>query len=179
MPNGWVDEPGYDETVTRHSGDYPGAHADTCTLTTDPGVHADDRVRLRATCYFDDCPPGCGGFTVWPRSHKLIWNHTRKCMRDCEAYHPYQAEVLQEMKARTEPVETHGPAGTVVLWHQKTVHIAGHNRSTDVIRQAMIHNFIKTPAAVPDELLTGFGDDMDIWRDWSAELRAARDEARL
>ena len=52
--------------------------------------------------------------TVWPRSHKLIWNHTRKCMRDCEAYHPYQAEVLQEMKARTEPVETHGPAGTVV-----------------------------------------------------------------
>ena len=96
-------------------------------------------------------------------------------MRDCEAYHPYQAEVLQEVKARTEPVETHGPAGTVVLWHQKTVHIAGHNRSTDVIRQAMIHNFIKTPAAVPDELLTGF-EDMNIWRDWSAEFRAAPDD---
>ena len=69
-----------------------------------------------------------------------------------------------------------------VLWHQKTVHIAGHNRSTDVIRQAMIHNFIKTSAAVPDELLTDFGD-MDIWRDWSAEFRAAPDggeaQARL
>ena len=70
-----------------------------------------------------------------------------------------------------------------VLWHQKTVHIAGHNRSTDVIRQAMIHNFIKTSAAVPDELLTDFGRDMDIWRDWSAEFRAAPDggeaQARL
>ena len=47
----------------------------------------------------------------------------------------------------------------------------------------MIHNFIKTSAAVPDELLTDFGRDMDIWRDWSPEFRAAPDggeaQARL
>ncbi len=45
-------------------GGYMGAHADTCTLTNIPGIHADDRTRLRATCYLDDCPPDCGGFTV-------------------------------------------------------------------------------------------------------------------
>lgn len=55
-----------DGFVSRHTaeGGYMGAHADTCTLTNIPGIHADDRTRLRATCYLDDCPPDCGGFTV-------------------------------------------------------------------------------------------------------------------
>ena len=45
-------------------GGYMGAHADTATLTSIRGIHADDRTRLRATCYLDDCLPDCGGFTV-------------------------------------------------------------------------------------------------------------------
>ena len=51
-----------------------------------------------------------------------------------------------EVKRTIDPVETHGPAGTVVLWHQKTSHIAGINRSGGTgngvprIRQAMIHD---------------------------------------
>ena len=24
------------------------------------------RVRLKAITFLDDCPPGCGGFTLWP-----------------------------------------------------------------------------------------------------------------
>jgi hypothetical protein len=143
MPAGDPDEPDYPAYGRRgQEGDYPGAHADTLTLTDTAGVHSDDRVRLRATIYFDDCPPDCGGFTLWPRSHTKIWHHTREAMRDGRSYHPYQDQVLKDMKAVTAPVETHGPAGTVVLWHQKTVHIAGHNQSTGpkaVIRQAMIH----------------------------------------
>jgi hypothetical protein len=43
---------------------------------------------------FGDCPPGCGGFTIWPRSHARIWQHTRECMRDGRGYHPYQDEAL-------------------------------------------------------------------------------------
>ena len=45
---------------TRERG-YPGAHADVPTVTTQPGVHADDRCRLRATIYTDDCPKDAGG----------------------------------------------------------------------------------------------------------------------
>eukprot|EP01051_Picozoa_sp_SAG22_P016721 SAG22_NODE_2420_length_2594_cov_2.162725_1_plen_108_part_00 len=84
--------------------------------------------------------------------------------------------MLIDLKNETAPVETHGPAGTVVLWHQKTVHIAGHNQSptggpTAVIRQAMIHDFLQTREAIPDRLLTQF-DDPDMFRDWSEEFRA-------
>jgi hypothetical protein len=32
-----------------------------------------NRIRLRATCYIDDCPPGCGGLHIWPRSHHSVW----------------------------------------------------------------------------------------------------------
>ena len=52
-------------------------------------MHSDDRVRLRATCYFDDCPPGCGGFTVWPRSHTRVWVEHRAAMRDRRAFSDY------------------------------------------------------------------------------------------
>ena len=45
---------------TRERG-YPGAHADVPAVTTQPGVHADDRCRLRATIYTDDCPKDAGG----------------------------------------------------------------------------------------------------------------------
>ena len=67
-------------------------------------------------------------------------------------------------------METYGPAGTVVLWHQMTVHIAGVNHSTDRIRMAMIHDFKKTPASISDSQLIDFEDE-DIWRDWSHDFR--------
>ena len=35
-----------------------------------------------------------GAFTIWPRSHARIWQHTRECMRDGRGYHPYQDEAL-------------------------------------------------------------------------------------
>ena len=39
--------------------------------------------------------------------------------------HADQDDTLVKMKAETAAVETSGLAGTVVLWHQKTTHIAG------------------------------------------------------
>jgi hypothetical protein len=43
-----------------------------------PSVHSDgggdSRVRLRATAFIDDCPPGSGGFTLWKGSHTTMWN---------------------------------------------------------------------------------------------------------
>ena len=37
-----------------------------------------------------------------------------------------------------------------------TTHVAGVNHSNDVIRQAMIHDFIKTEASVPDAWLVDY-----------------------
>ena len=70
----------------------------------------------------------------------------------------------------TKPVDCHGPAGTVVLWHTKSLHIAGQNCSTDVLRQATIYGYLKTLEALPDALVVD-NTDGDIWRDWSDEVR--------
>jgi hypothetical protein len=140
-----------------HEGGYMGAHADTWTLTNIPGIHAGDRTRLRATCYLDDCPPDCGGFTVRIHHFSLgVGSNNCTCV--------FQAPVC------FGPVETHGKAGTVVLWHQMTVHIAGVNHSTDRIRMAMIHDFKKIHASVSDAQLMDFENE-DIWRDWSLVFR--------
>eukprot|EP01052_Picozoa_sp_SAG31_P017438 SAG31_NODE_1193_length_9454_cov_38.779156_2_plen_260_part_00 len=41
------------------------------------GCHSDGsgdgRVRLRVAAFIDECPAGCGGFTIWRGSHVPIW----------------------------------------------------------------------------------------------------------
>ena len=79
--------------------------------------------------------------------------------------------VIAEIKVDTQPFDCYGPTGTVVLWHTKILHIAGQNASSDVIRQATIYGFLKTPAALPDPLVAD-NTNGDIWRDWSGEVHA-------
>jgi hypothetical protein len=180
------------EPTPTHPYGYPGAHSDVPTLTERRGVHSDDRCQFAATCYLDDCPKDCGGFTIWPRSHERIWHHMRGCFREGMPWQVYENsaygddtpvvnKVLRSVKRDIEPVETFGPAGTVVLWHQSTMHIAGINHSSDVIRKAMIHNFLKTTDSVSDAMLLDFGgnDSDDMYRHWSEEWRglAAEDVA--
>ena len=68
-------------------------------------------------------------------------------------------------------MDTHGPAGSVVLWHSIMLHMAGRNTVSDVIRQATLYAFAKTPESVPDELVRE-SPSGDIWRDWSDEVRS-------
>ena len=128
------------------------------------------------SAYVDDVPAGCGGFTVWPGSHSRIWRgqweaykagekHTDKHLSIRKAG-GYTDPVIGEIKAGTQPFDCRGPAGTVVLWHTKILHIPGQNLSDNVIRQATIYGFLKTSDAVPDELVTD-NTDGDVWRDWA------------
>jgi hypothetical protein len=48
--------------------------------------------------------------------------------------------------------------------------MAGQNQANDMIRQATIYGYLKTPEALPDELVAD-NSDGDIWRDWSDEVR--------
>ena len=163
-----------------------------CTLPQSPspgpeyrGAHSDGacygRWRLQMSAYIDDLPPNCGGFTVWPGSHTRIWREQWKAFQEGEKHTDkhlavrkaggYNDPVIGQIKADTQPFDCHGPTGTVVLWHTKILHMAGQNSSDDVIRQATIYGFLKTPAALPDALVVD-NTNGDIWRDWSAEVRA-------
>lgn len=151
--------------------DYKGAHSDGACY---------GRYRLQMAAYIDDVPPGCGGFTVWPRSHTRIWEEQWQAFKEGEKHTDkhlterkaggYTDPVISRIKADTDPVDCHGPAGTVVLWHTKIFHVVGHNASRDVIRQATIYGFLKTAASVPDELAMDNAGG-DIWRDWSEAVQ--------
>ena len=155
-----------------HPADYPGAHSDGPCY---------GRWRLQMSAYISDVPANCGGFTVWPRSHARIWPEQWKAFKAGEKHTDkhlavraaggYTDPVIKEIKEDTQPFDCHGPAGTVILWHTKILHIAGQNASNDVIRQATIYGFKKTPESLPDRLAA---DDTngDIWRDWSDKVRA-------
>ena len=161
-----------------------------CTLPNSPpsgadyrGAHSDGacygRWRLQMSAYIDDVPPNSGGFTVWPGSHTRIWKEQWKAFQAGEKHTDkhlavrnaggYNDPVIAAIKADTQPFDCHGPAGTVVLWHTKILHIAGQNTSSNVVRQATIYGFLKTPAALPDPLVVN-NTNGDIWRDWSSEV---------
>lgn len=154
-----------------HTPDYHGAHSDGACY---------GRVRLQISAYIDDLPPNCGGFTVWPGSHSRIWPEQWKAFYEGEKHTDkhlpvrkaggYTDPIIGEIKNDTQAFDCCGPAGTVVLWHTKILHIAGHNASTDVIRQATIYGYLKNRESLPDELVVD-NTDGDIWRDWSAEVR--------
>ena len=154
-----------------HAPEYRGAHSDGACY---------GRWRLQMSAYISDVPPNSGGFMVWPGSHSRIWPEQWKAFKEGEKHTDkhlavrkaggYTDPVIGEIKADTEPFDCHGPTGTAVLWHTKILHIAGQNASNDVIRQATIYGFKKTPESVPDPLVVD-NTDGDIWRDWSDEVR--------
>jgi len=167
-----------------------GARGLYCTLPDSPpgkagwaSAHAealfDTFWRLQIAVYVDDVPEGGGGLMLWPGSHRRIWDYWEAVHRDV---HPpnrpegvpewdgYTAPPLQEIKSDTEPVMTSGPAGSVVLWHANLLHMAGQNTREDVMRQAAIYAFAKTPESVSDGTVKR-DPHGDLWRDWSDSVK--------
>ena len=139
----------------------------------------DRHWRLQFAAYIDDLPPGGGGLTLWPRSHRRIWDYWEAVHRNAPPperikgapqWDGYNSPPLLDIKSDTEPIETAGPIGSVVLWHANLLHTAGQNTRPDVIRQATIHAFAKTPESVGDEVVVR-DPNGDLWRDWSEEVR--------
>lgn len=145
---------------------YPSAHSGE-------GMGSESRWKVQTAVYFDDLPLGAGGLHLWPGSHARVWEAYRELKQSGsgENYDGYNHPVVGEIKADTEPVDTHGPAGSVVLWHSIMLHMAGVNMSSDIIRQATLYAFAKTPESMPDERVVNETLD-DIWADWSDEVRA-------
>ena len=162
-----------------------------CTLPNSPeplenyrSAHSeamyDTYWRLQIAAYVDDLPPKAGGLTLWPGSHQRIWDYWEAVHRNAAPpdmapgtpkWDGYTVPPLTDMKSDTKPIETHGPVGSVVLWHANLMHMAGQNTLSNVIRQATIYAFAKTPESVADEVVKR-DPSGDLWRDWSDEVRS-------
>ena len=53
---------------TKQGGPPAGLHSDV-------GLSFPGRVMLRAVAFVADCPPGAGGFALWPGTHVPVWEH--------------------------------------------------------------------------------------------------------
>lgn len=102
--------------------------------------HADyTAAHLTAMVLVDDIPPKCGGFTIWPGTHRRLhkyWETVQsgKISRDQEeAYARDRDDCVREIT----PVEFPGHAGDVVFWHPRLLHSAGINYSAEFDRQIL------------------------------------------
>ena len=123
------------------------------------GCHIDAHAfHLGVVGYIDDVAPNGGGFTVWPRSHRVFYfsNQRRHLRDDAEGY----TEKLEYFKHRT-PIECHGRAGDVVFWHHRLAHSAGTNRSKG-IRKAVLGDYVKKNI----ESTMNMPPCEDMWEDW-------------
>ena len=130
------------------------------------GCHTDGHpFHLGVVGYIDDVPPNGGSFMVWPESHRAFYpTFTSQYLRDQDeaAYE----KVRTEFNQRT-PVDTHGQAGDIVFWHHRLGHMASPNTSRQ-LRQAVLYDFLKKDI----EQTQQEPPQKDMWRDWSAEMRA-------
>ena len=64
------------------------------------GMHSDGgiegRIRLRATAFIDDCPPGSGGFTMWRGSHDAMWQQQWQDLQKANSHIAQKSEAELE-----------------------------------------------------------------------------------
>ena len=112
-------------------------------------------------------PPRGGAFTVWPRTHRIIYDLFLN-FEEGERVEAYNKHII-EFKNRT-PVEGHGEAGDILFWHGFLAHTAGRNRSEEIqLREAVLCDYSKQE----NEKLAGQRPHEDMWREWSEEIRGA------
>ena len=84
----------------------------------------------------------------------------------------YVTPPISEIKEDTPVVDTHGPCGSVVLWHANMLHMAGQNTSSDVIRQATIYGYKQDRGVPPGRVGPGLPGRRPVAR---LVRRSARD----
>ncbi len=144
------------------------------------GPHT-DRVcqQLNVCAYLEDVQPRSGGFTVYPGSHRIMFNAHR-----FEAnWSPTETfdDAMRYVVANIEPVEFVGKQGDTVFWHGRTVHSSGIHVG-DAIRWAVFADFTEAREVLDADTHRKLGlyewfkdaklfkDDFevgeDMWRSW-------------
>ena len=131
-----------------------------------------------AVVYFDDVVERGGGFTVWPGSHHVAADYFSEHSLESPGYHgqlpaidddgwDYTRRLDEQARSR----EISGPAGTVILWHNKLVHAGGVNQSPNV-RMAGIQRFSRED--IDDIVADAATDPFGYW-DGLADVDPATD----
>jgi hypothetical protein len=80
-----------------HAGTHTKAGGPPTGLHSDVGLSFPGRVMLRAVAFVADCPPGSGGFTLWPRTHVPVWSQLWSSVHAANRCNPEQRQ--QEWEA--------------------------------------------------------------------------------
>jgi hypothetical protein len=151
----------------------------------DSAAHTDGHpFMLSLVGLIDDCPLGGGAFTVWPGSHRRLYD--KHAMQYDQARVPYYDHLpsfkgivhspeyrseLRRILKEVQPVDCWGEKGDVVFWHHRMVHCASENHS-QVIRQAVLGDISRADL---DSLRLN-PPQRNMWQDWSNELAEASGE---
>ena len=113
--------------------------------------------------FIDDVPANGGGFTIWPKSHRVFYyQHLTQYGGDkADTYDEYY-DLLKEQKA----TECCGEAGDIVFFHHRLAHAGNPPNYSLEIRKAIIGDLVKKdlkdklewnrPARTCGETGTGF-----------------------
>ena len=152
---------------------------------TSLGPHADQVCQqLNACGYLDDVAPRSGGFTVYPGSHKIMFQ-AHKYESNWSPLPSYR-EAMREVVEDIEPYELIADKGSVIFWHGRTVHSSGIHIGTD-IRWALFADFTQNREILSDEEHKHCGQfewfkdaklfkedwpvSDDMWRNWNVSGR--------
>ena len=129
------------EVERRPLREHPGCHFDSSATTDDVTIS-----RILLVGLIDDTPPGCGGFTLYPRSAHRLQDLAARLRRhgvrpSSEEAAAFRSELVAAVAADTEPVDCHGGVGTVILMHRGIAHKVAQNLST-VLRQAVLYDCV-------------------------------------
>ena len=125
------------------------------------------RPRIGLTGLIAPIPPGGGCFTIWPRTHRGVYEVFSKLEGE-ERQRVYH-ERLKEFNRQT-PFETSGEPGDILLWHHLLGHAAGHNQSEIIqLREAVLTDWDKEDNAE----LARQRPHAQMWHEWSAAIQAA------
>jgi hypothetical protein len=125
---------------------------------------------INAVVYFNDVVPGGGGFTVYPGSHYIASEYFETHSLPSPGWTGYLPAIddsggwkyNQQLGYQLRDLEVTGPAGTVVLYHNKLLHKAGFNQRNRV-RMAGIMRFTHH---LGDEIAEAAATD--CWKYWPA-----------
>jgi hypothetical protein len=169
-----------------------GDDAGATSILGGEGIHTDGLPldRIGAVGYLQDSPSGSGGFTIWPRSHRWLFEQIgRKVLPEADGCnqvgksgggvhapvpHPLPLHHLARrtvLKQHPEGFQVAGKRGDVVLWHGMLLHTVGLNYDKNSIRMAVLADFSAKDGRSGAEMCTTDPDDM--WTQWSREVRDA------
>lgn len=127
--------------------------------------------QLSAMVLLCDLGPRCGGFTVWPGSHRrmhMSWDRVSGSTITGDRVESYPRERDQLLRD-TRPVEFTGSAGDVIWWHPRLIHSAGVNYSSEtdepIVRILTPIDYQRAGETYVDDLEFGPGPKYQWWVD--------------